>query len=185
MSAYPDSSFKHDIYTRLKGVIPPFSDRKGNSSSDTVEPARPCLFAAIISAFGSILVLILSSNFFSHTSVTWLAICIFTWMISIASWLLITLLVMNGIGAAKMHASFAMCYFLAVAISMSIISAKLKIIGAESFDDGLFPLRELNWSFLICMLSGALCSYGYESAAKRSADRADTESQQSRCYGGC
>lgn len=92
---------------------------------------------------------------------------------------------MNGIGAAKMHASFAMCYFLAVAISMSIISAKLKIIGAESFDDGLFPLRELNWSFLICMLSGALCSYGYESAAKRSADRADTESQQSRCYGGC
>ncbi|KAL8972128.1 MAG: hypothetical protein Q9197_002930 [Variospora fuerteventurae] len=164
---------KYGIYTPLK------------ANPNVVGSEYLCVFAALISGFGSVLVMILSSNLLSHDSVSWLSICIFTWILSIITWFIITLLVMHDDRPIKMRVGFALFYILAVTISLSIVSAKLKIIGNEAFNDGLFPLKELDWSFSICMLLGALCLCVSNCGAKKVDDTAGSESQQSRYYGGC
>ncbi|KAL8896459.1 MAG: hypothetical protein Q9207_007697 [Kuettlingeria erythrocarpa] len=154
------------------------SDNNGNTSLTTIS-AKACFTLALVSFPSSILVLILSSSLLSHDSVTWLAMCIFTWMLSILTWL-VTFAPVTVDGAHDNFVPYIVFYFLGLAIGLSFVAAELRIIGTESFDSGLFPIKELDWSITACMLLGAACSWLVADKAK-----ADTKAQAAEQYGGC
>ncbi|KAI4198826.1 MAG: hypothetical protein LQ346_002674 [Caloplaca aetnensis] len=152
------------------------SDYNDNTST-TINSGVACTFSAFVSAPSSILILILSSNLLSHDSVTWLAICIFTWMLSIVTWLATFAPVTIGDAHDKL-VLYKVLYFLGLAIGLSFVAAEVRIIGTKSFDSGLFPIKELNWSITACMLLGAACSLLVADKAK-----ADGQAQAAGQYG--
>lgn len=152
------------IYKATNVDIPTGSDANTDDPSHALSPedlesATLCVIAAMGSGINSMLVLFLSSKLLPHDSVVWHGICVVTWSFSFVVWSQITAQAVEyeTWRRWKLHVPYAYFYLVACAISLGVACAELKTFGAEAmFDSGLFPLKELHWTFTVFMLLGVL-----------------------------